>query len=208
VFEGTKRAGAVECFDDGIEGAARLIRETLSAAGWGSEPDALAYLAEALSLDRMLLRSELDKLVLYLGKGSKGSTLTRAQAASLVGDSGAIEADEIANAVAAGDLRQLDRLLTKAMESAPSWTGVVGATLRLFQRLAAAAEGAGPSWGRGGPYEQRLQAQLEGWQRPQLIQALQVLAQAEADTRTTGLPEAPGAQRALFDVAALKGARR
>jgi DNA polymerase-3 subunit delta len=203
VFEGSKRAGAIECYDDRPEDVIRIIRETLDAAGWKAEPDAIAYLGDALQADRRLLRSELDKLAAYLGPETKG-TLTRAEAMTLIGESGAVEADEIADAVAAGNLAALDRLLAKAGESGVSWTGVVGATLRLFQRLASAAEGGGPSWGRSSSYEQRVQAPLAGWDHTRLVRAMMLLAEAEAQTRMTGLPDAPIAQQALVEAALLK----
>ena len=202
VFEVAKSAAAVECYDDRPEEAGRLIKDTLAEVGWKIEPDALAYLSEALSLDRRLLRAELEKLTLYLGLGKADSVLTRAQAQSLIGDSGSVEADEIADAVAAGDLKALDALIAKAADAGISWTGVVGATLRLFQRLAAFSESGGGGFSSS-PYGQRMAAQLRGWDRPRLIAAMKLLAQAEADTRTTVLPDAPIAQHALFAVAEL-----
>lgn len=206
LFEGAKSAGAIECYDDKPEDTARLIRETLDGIGWKAEPDALAYLSDALQTDRRLLRSELEKLSSYLGAG-KGGSLTRAEAVMLIGDSGAVEADEIADAVVAGDLVKLDRLIAKANESGVSWTGVAGAALRLFQRLGSAAEGGGgggSSWGRSSYYEQRMQTQLVGWDHAKLTRAMMLLAECEAQTRTTGLPEAAIAQHTLFQVAALK----
>jgi DNA polymerase-3 subunit delta len=208
VFEEAKGAGAIECYDDRPEDAARLIRETLTGAGWEVEADALAYLAEALAADRRLLRSELDKLTAYLGSPKKGAKLTRSEAVTLIGDSGAVEIDELADAAVAGDLKKLDRLIVKATESGVSWTGAVGAALRLFQRLGSFAEGGGgPSWGRSSYYEQRMQTQLSGWDHARLVRAMKVLAEAEAQTRLTGFPEAAIAQQALTEVAMLKGRR-
>jgi DNA polymerase-3 subunit delta len=126
----------------------------------------------------------------------------------LIGDSGAVEIDEIADAVVAGDLKKLDKLIVKAAESGVSWTGAVGAALRLFQRLGSFAEGGGgPSWGRSSYYEQRMQAQLSGWDPARLVRAMRLLAEAEAQTRLTGFPEAAIAQQALTEVAMLKGRR-
>ena len=178
----------------------------MEASGWKIEPDALAYLSDALQTDRRLLRSELEKLSAYLGEG-KGGTLTRTEAVTLIGDSGAVEADEIADAVVAGDVAKLDRLIAKATESAVSWTGVAGAALRLFQRLAASAEGAAPAWGRSSYYEQRMQTQLVGWDHARLVKAMKLLSECEAQTRTTGLPEAAIAQQALVQVAMLRQRR-
>lgn len=202
IFEGSKTAAAVECYDDRPEDAGKLIRETLAAVGWKIEPEALAYLSEALSLDRRLLRAELEKLTLYLGLGEANATLTRAQAQNLIGDSGSVEADEIADAVAAGDLKLIDQLIGKATDGGISWTGAVGAALRLFQRMASFSESGGGGFSSS-PYGQRMAAQLRGWDRPRLIAAMKLLAQAEADTRTTVLPDAPIAQHALFAVAEL-----
>ena len=207
VFEAAKSAAAIECYEDRPDDAGKLIRESLTAAGWKIEPLALEYLAEALSVDRRLLRSEVEKLTLYLGAPEKDGVLTMAEAANLVGDSGAVEADEIADAVAAGDARRLDKLINKTAEAGISWGTVVNATLRLFQRMAASAEGASPAWGRSSYYEQRMQAQLAGWDRSKLIRALHLLSEAEAQTRTTGLPEVAVAPHALFEVAALKARR-
>ncbi len=208
LFEAAKTAAAIECYDDRPEDAARLIRETLTIAGWEAEADALAYLADALSTDRRLLRSEMEKLTAFLGTAQKGAKLTRGEAVTLIGDSGAVEIDEIAEAVVEGNLKKLDRLIGNATESAVSWTGAVGAALRMFQRLASVAEGGGgPSWGRSSFYEQRMQAQLSGWDHARLVKAMRVLAEAEAQTRLTGFPEAAIAQQALMDVALLKGRR-
>jgi len=202
IFEGSKAAAAVECYDDRPEDSGRLIKDALAEVGWKIEPEALAYLSEALSLDRRLLRAEIEKLTLYLGLGEGNATLTRAQAQSLIGDSGTVEADEIADAVAAGDLKLMDQLITKATDAGISWTGVVGAALRLFQRMTSFSESGGGGFSSS-PYGQRMAAQLRAWDRPRLIAAMKMLAQAEADTRTTGLPDAPVAQHALFAVAEL-----
>ena len=201
LFEGAKRGAAVECFDDRPEDSGRMISETLSAQGWKIEADALTYLVDALNVDRRLLRTELEKLVTYLGKGGNGATLTRAEAAGLIGGSGDVEGDEIADAVADGDLKKLNHLIAKANESGISWSVAVGFTLRLFQRLLAGTEGAGPMWGK-------MHSQASGWDRASLRQALLILAEAEARTRTTGFPEAPMAQQALMEVARRRPAKR
>jgi hypothetical protein len=55
-------------------------------------------------------------------------------------------------------------------------------------------EGAGPMWGK-------MPSQVAGWDRARLRQALVILSEAEARTRTTGFPEAAMAQQALVEVA-------
>lgn len=201
LFEGSKNAASIECFDDRPEDTGRMIKEALSGQGWKIEADALAYLTEALNADRRLLRTELEKVLLYLGTAKNDDVLTRSEAALLVGSSGDVEGDEIADAVADGDLKRLDQLIVRGSESGLNWGVAVGFTLRLFQRLLAGVEGAGPMWGK-------MQSQAAGWDRARLKLALQILSEAEARTRTTGLPEAAMAQQAFIDVARRKPGKR
>ena len=130
----------------------------------------------------------------YLGPAKDGSSLTRSEAVGLIGESGAVEGDEVADAVADGDLKRLDRLFAKGNESGMAWGVAVGFTLRLFQRLAAGMEGAGQMWGK-------MPSQAAGWDRVRLRQAMTILGEAEAMTRRTGFPEAAIAQQALVEAA-------
>ena len=54
----------------------------------------------------------------------------------------------------------------------------------------------------------KMQAQAAGWDRARIRQALQILSEAEARTRTTGFPEAIMAQNALLEVARRKPQRK
>ena len=201
LFEGAKAAGSIECFDDRAEDTGRMIEEGLKGQGWQIEAEALAYLVDALGSDRRLMRTELEKLLLYLGTGSGDGVLGRSDVAAVIGGSGDVEGDEIADAVADGNLRRLDALIAKGNESGLSWSVALGFTLRLFQRLAAGMEGAGPMWGK-------MQTQAAWWDRPRIRQALAILSEAEARTRTTGFPEAVMAQHALIEVARRKPVRK
>ena len=194
LFEGAKSAAAVECPDDRASDTSRLIEDGLKAQGWRIAPDALSYLVDSIGSDRRLLRIELEKLLLYLGQADRDEVLARSDVALVIGGSGDVEGDEIADAVADGNLQRLDALIVKGNESGLSWGVALGFTLRLFQRLAAGMEGAGPMWGK-------MQAQAAGWDRARIRQALSILSEAEARTRTTGFPEAVMAQHALVEVA-------
>ena len=201
LFEGSKIAASIECYDDRPEDTGRMIKEALAGQGWKIDADALAYLTEALNTDRRLLRTELEKVLLYLGTAQGDQAMTRSDAALLIGSSGDVEGDEIADAVADGDMKRLDQLIVRGAESGMNWGAAVGFTLRLFQRLLAGMEGAGPLWGKSS-------AQAAGWDRARLKLALQILSEAEARTRTTGLPEAAMAQQAFIDVARRRPMKR
>jgi hypothetical protein len=53
-----------------------------------------------------------------------------------------------------------------------------------------------------------MSSQAAGWDRARVKQALLILSEAEARTRTTGFPEAVMALQALVDVARRKPMRR
>lgn len=201
LFERSRTAASVDCPDDRAEDTGRMIKDGLAAQGWAIDAEAQAYLVEALGSDRRILRTELEKLLLYLGPSTKGDTLGKTEAAVIIGGSGDVESDEIADAVADGDLKRLEVLIAKGMESGLPWGVAVGFTLRLFQRLAAGMEGSGQMWGK-------MQSQAAGWDRARVKQALQILSEAEARTRTTGYPESVMALQALIDVARRKPMRR
>ena len=68
VFESADGAGVFACYRDNEAQLGPLIAAHLKAGGYGIARDALAYLAERLGGDRGVTRSELDKLMLYLGE--------------------------------------------------------------------------------------------------------------------------------------------
>ena len=67
LIEKAANAAAVACYVDEARDVAGLARATLSAAGYAIAPDALNWLAAAITGDRARIRSELEKLILYMG---------------------------------------------------------------------------------------------------------------------------------------------
>lgn len=63
--EQDRGAAAIECQPDGPEDTARLIDQELGQAGFTIAPPARSLLASLLGVDRLLARSELEKLVTY-----------------------------------------------------------------------------------------------------------------------------------------------
>ena len=84
VFESAAGAGVFACYRDNERDLGPLIAAHLKAGGYGIARDALAYLSERLGGDRGVTRSELDKLMLYLGEPKRDVTLNDAM--TCIGD--------------------------------------------------------------------------------------------------------------------------
>lgn len=110
LFEAAPHAGAIACYRDEMADLPGLITAQLRAAGLDIERDALAYLALNLGGDRGVTRSEIDKLILYMG-AEKRVALKDAEAC--VADQAAIGLDDLCQAVGLGDLKVLERQLER-----------------------------------------------------------------------------------------------
>jgi DNA polymerase-3 subunit delta len=215
LIEGSERAVAVGCYHDETRDVAAVVRDALTKQGLAIAPDALRYLTERMGGDRLITRTELDKLALYMladGTGNPPRQVELADAIATVGDSAAISLDDVIAAAADGRAADLERALTRALLDGESPVRVVRACLQYFQRLHVAATriAAGASAGeavgalRPPPFRrdaERMTQQLQRWSAPRLQAALDRLLQAEIDCKTTALPDDTMCARALLDVA-------
>ncbi|WP_193185046.1 DNA polymerase III subunit delta [Nisaea sediminum] len=209
LFETEKHAAAIPCYLDSGAGLDAVIRETLASFEVRATPDALAYMIAHLGGDRRVTRSEIEKLALYVGKGGEAS-LEDAQ--QLVGDSSALALDQIALAVASGDVATADRMLQRGYADGLNAIAVLRAVLRHFQRLHRAAA----HMADGDSADQAVQklrpplffavkpafmAQLRAWPIQRLRLALTRLAEAETQCKSTGTPDLAVAGQTLLGLA-------
>ncbi len=209
LFEERPSGAAIACYPDSERDLGALIRETLSAQRIRLSRDAEAYLLGHLGGDRLLTRSELEKLALYAGEGG---AIGLEEARAVVGDSALLSLDDAVLAAAEGDGRALERALDRVIAEGASPVGAVRALLRHFLRLhAIAAERAS-----GKPAEGALRAarppifykqmeswkkQLSQWSEKGLRETLQRLNDAELAMKKTGFPAETLLREAFFAVA-------
>lgn len=214
-FEGSPRAAAIGCYPDAPRDRAAVIRESLMAHRVTASPDASRYLVDHLGEDRLVTRSEIEKLALYVGDGGR---VDLDDAVVSVGDSAALELDDAVMAAAEGDMARLDRVLGRVFQEGESPVAVARALLRHLHRLHAMAARVST----GAPVEDVMRAarppiffkhqdgirrQLGQWHEPALRTALERLAQAEIQMKTTGLPAETLCREALSAVAQAAGGR-
>jgi DNA polymerase-3 subunit delta len=210
VFEDAPRGVAIGCYPDSARELGQVIDEALAARRITASRDAAEFLVAHLGGDRLLTRSELEKLALYAGDGGR---VELDDANLSIADSAALSLDDAVLAAAEGDAAALDRALARVFQEGEAPVSVVRAALRHVQRLhALAARVAG-----GEALDTALRAarppiffkqqdsfrrQLRRWSEPRLRRQLDALADAEARIKTTGVPAETACRAALFDLAA------
>ncbi len=209
VFEAAEGAVAIGCYPDEGAQLERLVREVMGQHELQTSPDAMSYLLDHLGGDRMVSRSELEKLALYC-RGRRRVELDDVLAA--VGDSASIGLDDVSAAVVEGDIEALARALVQLRLSGVPAISTLRAVARHLQRLqlvsAAAAAGENPAAAVRAlrpPVYFRAAASLERqarrWSVAALAQSLERLTQTEMQCKSTGTPAEAVAGQALFALA-------
>ena len=207
-FKASANGAALPCYADEGDALEAVIESTLKAARLTPTPEALAYLADNLGGDRMLTRSELQKLILYAGPGAFQVTLADAEAC--IGDSSTLSLDDVADAVAGGALGALDDAIGRSFIDGQNPTTLLRAAQRHFQRLhgaalqmtagldaKTAAKKQGIMWKR----EAAFLRQLRAWPASRVLQALDILTDAEIDCKSTGSAAEALCRHALLRIA-------
>jgi DNA polymerase III subunit delta len=209
LFEGSDAMASLACYGDEGKGLESVISGTLGELGLAVSPDALAFLSRNLGADRMVTRSELDKLALY--KGGSG-TIELEDAQACVGDSASVTLDAIVYGAAGGDQASLERALERAFAEGIAPVAVlrtVAGHLRKLHLVAARiAKGDSPDRAMGAlkppviyKFQGQFRAQVAAWKNDRLVQAMEILTEAEIDCKSTGIPPEPVCRRALMRIA-------
>ena len=195
-FEGAKQAAAVPCYGDEGKALQDVVLEALGKSKIRVSADAMSYLLENLGGDRMVSRSELEKLRLYMGEEGE---VTIADAVACIGDSASMTLDDIAFAAASGNIDRLAHLLDRARREGAAAISILRAVARHFERLhlvsgaidigkpaAAAIKLLRPPLF----FKQKnnFRTQLRRWPTNRLSQAIGSLSEAEILCKTAGVP--------------------
>ena len=216
LFDGHKSAAAIQCYPDSVRDLADVVRDALRAEGLSIAPDALEDAVSRLGSDRGVTRREIEKLLLYM-HGQKQVTLEDVRA--VMGDEAEARSESACDAAGSGDLARLDRELERLWVSDTQPAQVIRSAMGHFQKLLQARESAA----RGESLDmvmKRLRppvhfsranafkAQAQRWNSDRLGEALDLLLEAEALTRTTGVPAEAVTGRTLMNIAAMARSAR
>ncbi len=218
LFSSAKNAALIACYEDNKSDLQNLIFEVMGRFGLKLNPDATAYLQQNLGGDRMVSRGELEKLALYMGQDGDRQNpvgpefITLEDVRACIGDSGALTLDMIATATTGGDLKTLDETLFKAFNRGENAIPILRSLARRLQKLhlvrgsmdkGLSAELAIRKvvYSPYSPEKKSIMAQLGKWSTLKLSSALEIVMEAEADCKITGLPAEAICARACLRIA-------
>ena len=201
---------ALPCYADSEEDLERLVATAARAEGFTVE-ETLSWIVERLGGDRGQSRSEIDKLLLYK-VGDPNKTITLVDAAAVLGDTSAMDIDDVVGATFDGDLATLDRALDRVFAEGGNAVQLVRALQRHADQLHLVSghakggnfEGAmfkARGLPRGGPVRRRFENHLRRWPLPRLGTALTRILDAELECKTTSFPDQAIARRLCLALA-------
>ena len=192
LFEKFEHAAAIACYLDDASGLDHLIHEICQAHNLTITPDARRYLLNNLGSDRLVSRSELDKLVLYLGEWHQ---ITSAAVSAVVGDNGQATLNGFAMAVAGGNHQQATRALSRlGLEGMTPIQAIRGALrhlhrIHLVTTLVASGESIGRAVSSLRPPvhfsdNNTFKRQALAWPAGKLRRAMNILLEAETECKS------------------------
>ncbi len=208
MFEASKTGAAIPCYADEGRSLAALLDKTLKQENISLTPDARSYVINRLGADRAATRSEIEKLLLYIGKNGK---LDLEDAVEAIGDAGSTSVDDLVYATATGDItsshRALDRLTAANTQPITVIRSMIGHLTKL-RAVVAKAETSGlePALASIRPpiffkRKTAFQEQARIWSRQRLSLAIDRMLRAEIEVKQTGSDSYLVLWKACYDVA-------
>lgn len=201
--EKDKTCAAIGCYADQGGSLAAVVRQALSDEGVTADRDAVDLLCAHLAEDRGIVRSEIEKLVLFVGPGGH---VGADEIAACLTDAAAVSLDRLVFACGDGDTGEVDQLTRRAFDEGVSEIALLRAMQQHFTRLEwVVAQGPDAASRLRPPvffrFKDRFQAQARRWSLPAVRQALAALTEAEIGCKSGIEPSALVCSRALLAVA-------
>ena len=205
-MEKEPKTAVIACYEDTPADLSSLISELTKPQGLNISRSAKNYLLNHLGSDRMVSRSELEKLVLFAGSNADVSI---EDVVAIIGDSSAFSIDELVYAAASGNRDILNENLSRTAAEGFSTIVLLRATQRHLHRLLLASEfcagGKTPSTAMKAlrppvifTFAQQFLKQLGVWTPSLIGTALELLSTAEIECKSTRLPQNIIGERALL----------
>ena len=208
MFETSKTGAAIPCYADEGRSLAALLDQALKQENISLTPDARSYVINRLGADRAATRSEIEKLLLYIGENGR---LDLEGAVEAIGDAGSTSVDDLVYATATGDItsshRALDRLTAANTQPIAVIRSMIGHLTKL-RAVVAKAETSGlePALASIRPpiffkRKTAFQEQARIWSRQRLSLAIDRMLRAEIEVKQTGSDAYLALWKACYDVA-------
>lgn len=207
--ESKKFAVAIPCYADDSASLNAVLDAELKKCNLTITQDARHYFIGLLGADRQLSRREIEKLCLYAA-GSQEIAADDVRAIS--GDATTPTLDMLCDAVAEGDIDQVDKVYAKTLVAGTNPNSILIQMIRHFVMLDWFASQAAHRGGNAKGYvkqyrppvffkrQRSVENQTSLWSHDDLKTALGLLQQAESQCRSSHLPTEALAQRALISL--------
>lgn len=213
--EKAQNAAAIPCYVEDERDLSRLIRETLAAEKMQIDPDALSLLAASIGGNRMKARSEIEKLILYKGRGGAAISSDDVNASS--GDLAARSIDDLVFGAASRKPARALAAYKTLMDEDVSFVIILRSLQNHFRRLHTArvkieaGMAADQAMRELSPpvffkFEQEFRAQLSAWPGALLERLILRLLELEAACKKTGAPVETLCAQAILGIASTRAA--
>ncbi len=210
-FEASSRGAALPCYESNPRDLAAMTHAMFADAGCTIEPDAMDLLVATLGNDRLISRSEIEKLILFVGEGGRAGI---DDIVAVVGDNLHVRGDRITDEAFLGRSDAVEADLIRLRAEGQSPATLAAQALRqiiVLQRMAdgvAAGKSAATVVNQARPpifkYRQPVVKMiLSRWRAADIARARQIVADAIFATRRQPQLDDALVSRALQRIAAM-----
>ena len=207
----------IACYADEEKDIVAAITACLNEQGYRASIAAMNLLKERLTENRVATRRELEKLMTYVGDRKQ---VEEDDVLAIITCNTTTSFDTLCMAVAGGRQKEADEALSLLLASGETSVGIVRVLINYFNKLLLAVnavanrepiEIASKRILRAGQFklESEVKRQLSIWKKEWVIRVLNLLAETEKQTKTTGYPADLMVARTILTITnvAAKGAK-
>ena len=186
----------IACYADGEKEIVANIMAFLSENGYRISAGAMNLLKELLTENRVTTKRELEKLITYMGERKQ---IEEVDVRAIITCTQASSFDMLCMAIAGGRQKEADETLNLLLASGETSVGIVRVLINYFNKLFLAVNAVNNREPidiavkrvlRSGQFklEDEVKRQLGIWKKEWVIRVLNLLAETEKQTKTTGYP--------------------
>lgn len=131
-FEKEDHLAALACYVDDERSAGEFVRQRLAASGFRYDNEVITLLTSRFAGDRMIMQSEIEKLLLYMGEERY---ITADAVLEVIEDSKEASLDDFCMAVASRQQRKVEETLSRLEKEGVAMVMVLRSLLRHMMRL-------------------------------------------------------------------------
>ena len=207
----------IACYEDSEKDIIATITNCLNEQGYRASMAAMNLLKDRLTENRVATKRELEKLMTYVGERKQ---IEEDDVLAIVTCNTTTSFDTLCMAVAGGRQKEADEVLSLLLASGETSVGIVRILINYFNKLLLAVNAvsnrepidiASKRILRAGQFklESEVKRQLSIWKKEWVIRVLNLLAETEKQTKTTGYPADLMVARTILTITnvAAKGAK-